>query len=137
MHRVPRDGETSCRTATSLAPAVGGRRQQRVAQEFGFAGDGNPQPSLSFDRRDPDLADRVQVACREIMTACVEAGGSITGEHGVGSDKIDYMPLIFDGETLAAMRAVRRAFDPRERANPGKVVPLHACREWRATPAAR
>jgi glycolate oxidase len=67
----------------------------------------------------------------------VEAGGSITGEHGVGSDKIDYMPLIFDPDTLAAMRAVRLAFDPQERANPGKVVPVHACREWRATPAAR
>ena len=114
------------------------RERHRLAISNVFhAGDGNLHPNISFDRRDPDLADRVQVACREIMTACVEAGGSITGEHGVGSDKIDYMPLIFDGETLAAMRAVRRAFDPRERANPGKVVPLHACREWRATPAAR
>jgi glycolate oxidase len=47
------------------------------------------------------------------------------------------MPLIFDGETLAAMRAVRRAFDPYERANPGKVIPVHACREWRATRATR
>jgi glycolate oxidase len=47
------------------------------------------------------------------------------------------MPLIFDGDTLAAMRAVRLAFDPEERANPGKVVPLHACREWRATRATR
>ena len=61
-------------------------------------------------------------------------GGSITGEHGVGSDKIDYMPWIFDAETLAVMRAVRQAFDPAERSNPGKVVPLHACREWRAAP---
>jgi FAD/FMN-containing dehydrogenase len=77
------------------------------------------------------------VACREIMTACVEAGGSITGEHGVGSDKIDYMSLIFDSESLGAMRDVRRAFDPTELANPGKVVPVHACREWRATRAAR
>jgi glycolate oxidase len=55
----------------------------------------------------------------------------------VGSDKIDYMPLIFDGDTLAAMRAVRLVFDPDGRANPGKVVPLHQCREWRSTPAAR
>ena len=75
-------------------------------------------------------------ACREIMAACVEAGGSITGEHGVGSDKLDYMPWIFDAETLGAMRAVRRVFDPAERANPGKVVPVHACREWRAAAAA-
>jgi FAD/FMN-containing dehydrogenase len=101
------------------------------------AGDGNLHPNISFDRRDPDLAERVRVACREIMAACVAAGGSITGEHGVGSDKIDYMSLIFDPESLGAMRAVRRAFDPTELANPGKVVPMHACREWRAARAAR
>ncbi|MBA3659070.1 MAG: FAD-binding protein [Gemmatimonadales bacterium] len=94
------------------------------------AGDGNLHPNISFDRRDPDLAHRVHEACREIMAACVAAGGSITGEHGVGSDKLDYMEWIFDAETLGAMRAVRRVFDPGERANPGKVLPMHACREW-------
>jgi glycolate oxidase subunit GlcD len=98
------------------------------------AGDGNLHPNISFDRHDRGLTDRVHIACREIMAACVAAGGSITGEHGVGSDKIDYMPWIFDAETLAVMRAVRQAFDPAERSNPGKVVPLHACREWRAAP---
>ena len=98
------------------------------------AGDGNLHPNISFDRHDAAVLERVHVACREIMAACVEAGGSITGEHGVGSDKIDYMPWIFDPDTLAAMRAVRQAFDPAERANPGKVVPFHACREWRAAP---
>jgi glycolate oxidase subunit GlcD len=109
------------------------RHRLSISNVF-HAGDGNLHPNLSFDRRDPDLTHRVHLACREIMAACVAAGGSITGEHGVGSDKIDYMPWIFDGETLGAMRAVRRAFDPVERANPGKVVPLHACREWRAAP---
>jgi glycolate oxidase subunit GlcD len=94
------------------------------------AGDGNLHPNISFDRRDAALCDRVHAACHEIMAACVAAGGSITGEHGVGSDKIEYMPWIFDADTLGAMRAVRRVFDPRERANPGKVLPLHACREW-------
>jgi FAD/FMN-containing dehydrogenase len=101
------------------------------------AGDGNLHPNISFDRRDPVMAGRVHEACREIMAACVAAGGSITGEHGVGSDKIDYMPWIFDAETLGAMRAVRLAFDPAERSNPGKVVPLHACREWRSARGAR
>jgi glycolate oxidase subunit GlcD len=101
------------------------------------AGDGNLHPNISFDRRDPDVAHRVHEACNEIMAACVDAGGSITGEHGVGSDKVGYMAWIFDAETLGAMRAVRRVFDPDEHANPGKVVPLHACREWAATPAAR
>jgi len=101
------------------------------------AGDGNLHPNISFDRRDPDVTHRVHLACQEIMAACVAAGGSITGEHGVGSDKLDYMPWIFDAETLGAMRAVRRVFDPAEQANPGKVVPVHACREWRAAPGAR
>jgi FAD/FMN-containing dehydrogenase len=114
------------------------RQRHRLAISNIFhAGDGNLHPNISFDRRDLELAGRVQAACREIVAACVEVGGSITGEHGVGSDKIDYMPWIFDAETLGAMRAVRRVFDPSERANPGKVVPLHACREWRSTRAAR
>jgi glycolate dehydrogenase FAD-linked subunit len=109
------------------------RHRLTISNVF-HAGDGNLHPNISFDRHDHELTDRVHVACREIMAACVAAGGSITGEHGVGSDKIDYMPWIFDSETLAVMRAVRQAFDPAERANPGKVVPLHACREWRAAP---
>jgi glycolate dehydrogenase FAD-linked subunit len=112
------------------------RHRLSISNVF-HAGDGNLHPNISFDRRDPDLVHRVHLACREIMAACVAAGGSITGEHGVGSDKIDYMPWIFDAETLGAMRAVRCAFDPAERANPGKVVPLHACREWRAAPGVR
>ncbi len=112
------------------------RHRLSISNVF-HAGDGNLHPNISFDRRDPDVTHRVHVACQEIMAACVEAGGSITGEHGVGSDKLDYMPWIFDPETLGAMRAVRRVFDPAERANPGKVVPLHACREWRAAPGAR
>ena len=101
------------------------------------AGDGNLHPNISFDRRDPAVAARVRAACRDIMAACVAVGGSITGEHGVGNDKLDYMPWIFDSETLAAMRAVRRAFDPAELANPGKVVPVHACREWTAVRSTR
>jgi FAD/FMN-containing dehydrogenase len=115
---------------------IGDRHRLRLSNVF-HAGDGNLHPNISFDRRDPDVTHRVHVACQEIMAACVEAGGSITGEHGVGSDKLAYMPWIFDPETLGAMRAVRRVFDPAERANPGKVVPVHACREWRAAPGAR
>jgi glycolate oxidase subunit GlcD len=95
------------------------------------AGDGNLHPCISFDRRKPGLTAKVEEASTEIMRACLAAGGSITGEHGVGSDKMDYMPLAFSEPTLEAMRAVRRAFDQEERANPGKVFPVHACREWR------
>src|SRR6266699_3362602 len=73
---------------------------------------------------------RADQASGEIMAVCIAAGGTITGEHGIGLDKLRYMPLIFDGDALAAMRAVRLVFDPLERVNPGKVVPVHACREW-------
>jgi glycolate oxidase subunit GlcD len=127
----------------SALPAImdqieGIRRQYDLTISNVFhAGDGNLHPNISFDRRDSAVAARVRSACREIMAACVAVGGSITGEHGVGNDKLDYMPWIFDPETLGAMRAVRRAFDPTELANPGKVLPLHACREWTAVKSTR
>ncbi|MFZ5624914.1 MAG: FAD-binding oxidoreductase [Gemmatimonadota bacterium] len=108
------------------------RRYDLTISNVFHAGDGNLHPNISFDRRDPALTARVRDASREIMQACVDAGGSITGEHGVGSDKMDYMPWLFDGETLSAMLAVRSVFDPQGRANPGKVFPLRCCREWRA-----
>jgi glycolate oxidase subunit GlcD len=95
------------------------------------AGDGNLHPNISFDAADPDEVHRVEQASAEIMEACVSTGGSITGEHGIGLDKMRYMPLIFDPETLGAMRALRRAFDSAELCNPGKVIPTHSCREWR------
>lgn len=95
------------------------------------AGDGNLHPCISFDRRDPDQARRVGEASREIMEACLAVGGSVTGEHGVGSDKMDYMPLAFSAPALQLMCDVRRVFDPEARANPGKVFPTNVCREWR------
>jgi glycolate oxidase subunit GlcD len=106
------------------------------------AGDGNLHPNISFDGRDAAMTRRVEAASAEIMAACIAAGGTITGEHGVGLDKLRYMTRLFDADTLAAMRGVRLVFDPEERINPGKVIPLHACREWtgwarRTTTAAR
>src|SRR5205823_1845197 len=109
----------------------------RIAAAYGLtvsnvfhAGDGNLHPNISFDGRVPGLRERVEAASAEIMATCIAAGGTITGEHGIGLDKLRYMPLLFDGDSLAAMRAVRRVWDPEERVNPGKVVPVHACREW-------
>ncbi len=109
----------------------------RIAAGYGLtvsnvfhAGDGNLHPNISFDGRVPGLKARVDAASGEMMEACIAAGGTITGEHGVGLDKLRYMPMMFDGDSLAAMRAVRLVFDPEERVNPGKVVPVHACREW-------
>ena len=101
------------------------------------AGDGNLHPNIPFDPNDADATDRVHHAMREIMRACVDAGGTITGEHGVGLDKLEYMPLIFSPESLDAQCRLRTVFDPERRANPGKVVPVHACREWLAAPATR
>jgi glycolate oxidase subunit GlcD len=95
------------------------------------AGDGNLHPCISFDRRDPRQAEQVDLASRAIMEACIAVGGSVTGEHGIGSDKLAYMPLAFSESSLGMMCAVRQAFDPDGRANPGKVVPTHSCREWR------
>jgi glycolate oxidase subunit GlcD len=112
-----------------------GRRFALTICNVFHAGDGNLHPNICYDRRDPELARRVRQASREIMETCVAAGGSITGEHGVGADKLDYMPLVFDADTLSTMCAVRRAFDPDTRANPGKVVPVHYCREWREAAA--
>jgi glycolate oxidase subunit GlcD len=101
---------------------IGARYRLRVANVF-HAGDGNLHPNILFDRRDADELARVEQASREIMAVCVEAGGTITGEHGVGIDKRKHMHLIFSPETLDAMAATRRVFDPEERMNPGKVLP--------------
>jgi glycolate oxidase subunit GlcD len=116
--------------------AIGARHGITVCNVF-HAGDGNLHPNIAYDSRNGDEAQRVHDACAEIMRVCVEAGGSVTGEHGVGLDKAEYMPLIFDEPSLAAQCALRGVFDPDRRANPAKVVPVQSCREWRMTPAAR
>jgi glycolate oxidase subunit GlcD len=101
------------------------------------AGDGNLHPNIGYDATDVDESRRVHAAMREIMEACMAVGGSITGEHGVGLDKLAYMDRLFTPETLRAMCDLRLAFDPRRASNPGKVVPIHSCREWHAAPSAR
>jgi glycolate oxidase subunit GlcD len=99
-----------------------------VANVF-HAGDGNLHPNISYDGRDPDQVRRVKQASLEIMELCVGVGGSITGEHGVGMDKIDYMKLIFSDDDLARMLDVRDVFNPLGLCNPGKVIPrTKSCR---------
>ena len=116
--------------------AIGARHGVAVWNIF-HAGDGNLHPSVSYDGTNADEAHRVHLCMTEIMHACIREGGTITGEHGVGLDKIDYMPSLFDGDTLAAMCRLRDVFDPEHRANRGKVVPIHSCREWQHAPAGR
>lgn len=112
------------------------RHRVMVCNVF-HAGDGNLHPNIGYDANNPDEAARVHAAMREIMRACIDAGGTVSGEHGIGLDKMPYMEAIFSPESLGAMCALRHVFDPDRRANPGKVVPMHSCREWHAAPAAR
>ena len=114
--------------------AIAERHRIQVCNVF-HAGDGNLHPNIAYDGRDPDVVERVHLAMGEIMQACLAVGGSVTGEHGIGIDKLAYMPLTFDETSLGAMCALRSVFDPDQRANPSKVVPVRSCREWRGTPA--
>ncbi len=101
---------------------IGRRYDLQIANVF-HAGDGNLHPNIIFDRHDPDELARVEQASKDIMALCVDAGGTITGEHGVGVDKRKYMRLVHGPDELAAMGAMKRAFDPSGLFNPGKVLP--------------
>jgi glycolate oxidase len=94
----------------------------QVANVF-HAGDGNLHPLVCYDGSNPGEAERAEELAGLIVKACVDAGGSITGEHGVGVDKKRYMPAMFDEPDLATFQRLRCAFDPHGRANPGKVMP--------------
>ncbi len=111
---------------------IAGRYQLRIANVF-HAGDGNLHPLICFDSRFADQVLRVREAGRELMEVCVGVGGTITGEHGVGLDKRDYLPLVFSDADMNAMLSVRAAFDPLGLCNPGKIVPmLRGCGEAKA-----
>ena len=104
------------------------RHGLRIANVF-HAGDGNLHPLVLFS--EPWELERVKEAGLEILAACVAAGGSLTGEHGVGMEKNCYMPLQFSAADLAAMRKVKDAFDPDGLANPGKIFPTPGrCKEF-------
>ncbi|WP_127940434.1 FAD-linked oxidase C-terminal domain-containing protein [Nonomuraea polychroma] len=94
----------------------------RVANVF-HAGDGNLHPLVLFDDAEPGAGERAEVVSGAILDLCIEHGGSITGEHGVGVDKSRYMPRMFSEADLDTMQLVRCAFDPRGLSNPGKVFP--------------
>jgi glycolate oxidase len=100
-----------------------GRRYDLPIANLFHAGDGNLHPMILFDVREAGILDRVMAAGREILGRCIDAGGTITGEHGVGMEKQAYMPLIFSADDLDVMRRVRVAFDPSGRLNPSKVLP--------------
>lgn len=101
---------------------IGARHQLRIANVF-HAGDGNLHPILLFDERDADQVRRVLAASHDILDACLELGGSVTGEHGIGVEKLNFMPRMFRPADLAFMAEVRRAFNPQGQCSPGKMLP--------------
>ncbi|TME36424.1 MAG: FAD-binding protein [Chloroflexi bacterium] len=116
---VPR---TRLPTILAQVVEIGQRYDLPIANLF-HAGDGNLHPMILFDVRQEGILERVMAAGREILTRCVEAGGTITGEHGVGLEKQDFMPLIFSADDLEVMARVRTAIDPSGNFNPAKVLP--------------
>ena len=111
------------------------RRHDLLVLNVFHAGDGNLHPLLVFDKREPGVMARVHAAGAEIVRVSVEAGGVLSGEHGIGIEKRDMMPLMFSSVDLAAQQALREAFDPHRRANPGKVLPSPAtCADVQSVP---
>jgi glycolate oxidase len=94
----------------------------RIPNVF-HAGDGNLHPLILYDERDADQIRRALAASDDILTKCVEMGGSVSGEHGIGVEKIDFMAKQFTPDDLEAMRMLRRVFDPEGRCNPHKMFP--------------
>jgi len=103
--------------------AISQKHQLKIGNVF-HAGDGNIHPIVLYDERDPDQVRRAIEAGHDILSACVELGGSLTGEHGIGVEKINEMPMLFSPDDLLVMSELRRVFDPEERSNPNKVIPV-------------
>jgi glycolate oxidase len=101
---------------------ISAQHQVRIVN-VAHAGDGNVHPILLFDERDRDQVERVQAAGRELLEECIACGGSVTAEHGIGVEKLEFMSRLFQPADLDAMRTVRRVFDPAGRLNPGKLIP--------------
>lgn len=113
------------------------QRIEEIGKKYGLrignifhAGDGNLHPLILFDARDKDQTTRTLKAGEEILQYCIDVGGSITGEHGVGMEKIDMMPKLFSAASLDVMKRLRNVFNPRGTLNPMKLIPgARSCRE--------
>jgi glycolate oxidase len=105
--------------------AIADEQQLRIANVF-HAGDGNIHPILLYDERNPGQVERVLAAGRRILEACVALGGSLTGEHGIGVEKMELLPLLFGEADLELMSRLRRVFDPERRCNPHKIFPAES-----------
>ena len=126
-----------------VAPAL--RFITQVSEKYGLrianvfhAGDGNLHPIILFNNRIPGELDKVKAAGEEILNFCIDCGGSITGEHGVGMEKNEIMSRLFSPDSLDCMAGFKAVFDPEGRLNPGKVLPTgHGCLEIRQAPLNR
>lgn len=122
---------------TQIAPTL--RYIHGVSEKYGLsisnifhAGDGNMHPIILFDARKPGDLEKAQQAGEDILEYCIRVGGSITGEHGVGMEKMNLMPMLFPEDSLDLMRELKKIFDPQGRFNPGKVLPTaKGCMEIR------
>jgi glycolate oxidase len=112
---------------------IGLKYDIKIANVF-HAGDGNIHPILLFDERDEEQVKRVLKASHEILEECIAVGGSVTGEHGIGVEKMEFMPLLFSPADIAAMIAVRAVFNPEGRCSPSKMLPTGAGCVERKTP---
>ena len=106
------------------------RKVDEIAEQHGLlmmqvfhAGDGNLHPLMSFDASEPGMLERVEAAGKDLIEFCVAVGGSLSGEHGIGLEKRDFMHLVFNEADLDAQARIREAFDPEGLFNPGKVIP--------------
>ncbi|HEV3342207.1 MAG TPA: FAD-linked oxidase C-terminal domain-containing protein [Pirellulales bacterium] len=104
---------------------IGAKYNLRTVNVF-HAGDGNIHPILLFDERDADQVKRVLAASEEILEECLACGGSVTGEHGIGVEKIGFMHKMFTADDLAVMERLRLAFNPQGKLSPGKMLPTAA-----------
>jgi glycolate oxidase len=125
---------------TQIAPTLNfigevARKHDVIISNIFHAGDGNMHPIILFNSRKPGEQERAHAAGQEILERCIEVGGSITGEHGVGMEKRELMSKLFPPETLEMMRQLKNLFDPDGRLNPGKVLPTgRGCMETRQPP---
>ena len=109
-------------------------RLYEIADRAGFslasmfhAGDGNLHPMLLFDRDHEGEEARALEAAHDMAQVCIDAGGTLSGEHGIGSEKSEYMPMLYSEADLEAMKRLRKAFNPEELCNPGKILPMRHC----------
>jgi glycolate oxidase len=122
---IVQDGVVPRRRLGEALRRVGTMSRQaglRCANVF-HAGDGNLHPLILFDGREAGALERAEALAARILRMCIEMGGSITGEHGVGLEKRDFLPEMFNSEEMDCLQRLRAAFDPLGIANPGKMFP--------------